>query len=178
MKTHTALQLIVLLAIIAVQGCDLYGKVGVDDVSIPGELPKLLCGEWVFIQQGAITPAERYLIDEETLQYGYGEEESTFGFRGAIRFVSNFSDTSGVIIIEYFEDGRPSYPDHNGNFFAIYYQNLNNDTVQLANSTEINDNYSAPDTAALEEAIKKFTFLKMGNFVDWGSVQPQSRVRH
>ncbi|MCL2175166.1 MAG: hypothetical protein FWB73_03880 [Treponema sp.] len=167
--------------------CEPYGKIGGSDENIQGALPPLLRGEWVFIQPGLSTPAERYLIEENTIHYGYGSSsegrtendgaESEFDFKGTIHFVSNFSSNSGVIIIEYFDSHHPSYAGYNGNlFFAVYYRNLKNDTVQLANAINLAD-LSAPDTATLEEAIAKFTRMKMGSFVDWGVVQHQSRVR-
>jgi len=157
--------------------CELYGKIGGSDENIQGALPPLLRGEWIFIQPGLSTPAERYLIEENTIQYGYGGGELEYDFKGTIHFVSNYSMDSGVIIIEYFNSHRPSYAGYNGNsFFAVYYRNLKTNTVQLANSINLAD-LSAPDTATLEEAIAKFTRLKMGSFVDWGVVQHQSRVR-
>jgi len=155
-------------------GCDLYGKVGGGDVNIEGALPELLKGEWTYTPPGSYIPSERYVIEGDTVQYGYGGGESEYDYKGDIRFVSNYSTNSGVIIIEYTE--APYYPGYNGNsFFGIYYRNLKNDTVQLANS--INPDHStAPDTATLEEAIGKFTRLQVGNYVDWGVVQPQTRV--
>ena len=163
-------------------GCELYGKIGTNDENIQGALPALLRGEWVYIQPGLSTPAERYVIDEIAIQYGYGSTfeggmESEYDFKGNICFVSNYSTNSGVIIIEYIDKERPKYAGYNGNsFFGIYYRNLKNNTVQLANAINLSD-YSAPDTATLEEAIAKFTRLKMGSYVDWSAVQHQSRAQ-
>ena len=169
---HPALSGFLFLLLFA--ACDLYGKIGGDDTNIEGALPELLKGEWVFPATGI--PSERYVIGTETIEYGYGGGESVFDFKGIIRFVSNYSTDSGVIIIEYTE--APSYALYNGNsFFGIYYRNLKNDTVQIANSTNLADGYSAPDTATLDEAIAKFTRLFMGNYIDWGYVNPQRRVR-
>ena len=166
-----------LLFLLFLSGCELYGKVGGDTANIQGALPELLRGEWVFIQPGSDTQAERYKIDEDTIQYGYSEGESDTDYKGTIVFVSNYSDTSGVIIIKYFDTDRPAYPKYNGNFFfGIYYRNLKKDTVQLANAINLADK-SAADTATLEEAVEKFTRSKMGSFVDWGVVQPQQRIR-
>jgi len=156
--------------------CELYGKISDDDSNIQGSLPSLLLGEWAFIQPGLTTPAERYVIEENTIQYGYGEGESQYDYKGDILFVSNYSADSGVIIIKYFDTERPSYTGYNGNlFFGIYYRNLKNNTVQLANAINLSD-FTAPDTKTPEEAIAKFTRLKMGNYVDWSAVQHQSRV--
>ena len=184
--TSVILVLVMFYLTLLFPGCELYGKIGGNDENIQGALPPLLRGEWVFIQPGLSTPAERYLIEENTIQYGYGASseggtendgaESEYDFKGTIHFVSNYSPDSGVIIIEYFDSHRPSYAGYNGNsFFGIYYRNLKNNTVQLANAINLAD-FSAPDTATLEEAIAKFTRLKMGSYVDWSAVQHQSRV--
>lgn len=156
-------------------GCELYGKVGGDDMNLQGALPELLRGEWVYTPPGSVVPSERYIIDQNTIQYGYGGGESETNYKGNIRFVSNYSSDSGIIIIEYTE--RPYYPKYNGNSFAgIYYRNLANNTVQLANAINLTDS-SAPDTATLEEAVGKFTRFATGNYVDWGVVNPQKRVQ-
>jgi len=166
MRVFTGFMLLLLLA-----GCELYGKIGGDDTNTPGVLPERLRGEWVFVSARV---SERYFIDENTVQYGYGGESDT-DYKGNILFVSNYGSDSGVIIIEYTEP--PYYQLYNGNsFFGIYYRILTNDTVQLANAINLGP-YSAPDTATLQEAIEKFTRLKMGNYVDWGVVQPQRRVQ-
>jgi hypothetical protein len=163
-----------LLSFLFFAGCELYGKIGGDDENIEGSLPELLQGEWVYTQPGSSTPAERYIIEKDTIQYGYGGGESDSNYKGHIRFVSNFSANSGVIIIEYIDP--PHYQGYNGNSFSgIYYRNLKNDTVQLANAINLED-FSSADTASLETAVKKFTSLQMGNYVDWGVVQPQNRV--
>ena len=165
-----------LLAFLA--GCDLYGRVGIDDTLTEGTLPELLLGEWVFPTPPALS-SERYVIERtverDTIQYiGFGD--GTTDFKGEILFVSNFSATSGVIIIRYIEGHYPAFPLHNGNsYFGIFYRNLGEHTVQLANSIEP-DGLSAPDTATLEEAKRTFTHGRMGRYVNWGIVQPQWRV--
>ena len=166
---------IVVLFALLLSGCDFYGNVGTDDTNIPGTLPELLVGEWAFPAPPA-PASERYIIEEDTLQYiGFGDGSTSF--KGTIVFVSNFSATSGVIIIRYLYGHYPSYSLHNGNsYFGIYYRNLGANTVQLANSIEP-DGASSPDTATLEEAISTFTRGRMGRYVDWGVVQPQWRVQ-
>ena len=167
LKTFPAFLLVLFFA-----GCNLYGKVGEDDVT-QGALPELLRGEWVYIQPGLSVPAERFTIEGDIIQYD-DYSGGDFSYKGKIELVSNFNEDSGVIIIQY--TNPPSYPLYNGNsFFGIYYRNLGSNSVQLANS--INPDYSAPDTATLEEAIQKFTLFNMGDYVNWGVVQPQTRVR-
>jgi len=164
-----------LLLILLISSCELYGKIGTDDTNIEGALPVLLRGEWVFTQAGSAVPAERYIIDESNIQYGNNDGTDNTSYKGDIRFVSNFSATSGVIIIEYTE--KPWYALYNDKqFFAIYYRDLKTDRVQLANAINLSDD-SAPDTETLEEAVKKFTRFSMGAFINWGIVQHQIRVR-
>jgi hypothetical protein len=173
-KTLAALPL--LLAALVFSRCELYGKVGGDGANIEGALPWLLQGEWAYIPPHSDRPSEVYTITAETISYGYaGEDNTGTNYAGKIRFVSNYSAGSGVIIIEYTE--KPSYALYNGlPFFAVYYRNLNEDWVQLANAVNP-DQQSAPDTATLEEAVAKFTRMNMGNFVSWPVVQPQRRIR-
>jgi hypothetical protein len=156
--------------------CELYGKVGGGDTNIEGALPYLLQGAWAYIPPGSEIASELYTITGETIEYGYaGGDNIGANFKGIIRFVSNYRSDSGVIIIEYTE--KPDYPLHNGlSFSAIYYNNLHADWVQFANVINLGD-YSAADTATLEEAKAKFTRMNMGLYVDWGLVQPQRRIR-
>ena len=159
-----------LLALLASCG-DLYGKVGGDDINTPGTLPQSLVGQWVFPATGTL--AEQYVITPYTLQY-IDHSGSGFGFKGYIRFVSNFSSTSGIIIIEYIDPPL----DRGGinRFFGIYYRNITGSTVQMANSFDL-VNRITPDTATLDEATRRFTRGRMGRYVDWGVVQPQWRVQ-
>ena len=180
----------VLLVVSFLAGCDLYGKIGGEDTNIQGALPPLLHGTWIFPSSGNIS--ESYIIDNAavidngaviangTVQYDGGASGNGTSYKGSIVFVSNYSSTSGVIIIKYTE--APAYSNaygiYNGNpFFGIYYRNLKNNTVQLANSTNLGDNSGSPDTATLDEAIAKFTRLNMVNYVDWSNVNPQSKVQ-
>ena len=157
-------------------GCELYGTVGGDNANIPGSLPFLLRGEWAYIQPGTSVPAERYVITDTALVYGYGGGASPFDYAGTIAFVSNYTSDSGVIIVKYDPGKNPGYPNYNnGEFCAVYYRNLADGSVQLANAINLSD-MSAPDTATLDEAAAKFTRMMMGVYVDWGAVQPQRRM--
>jgi hypothetical protein len=176
MKTRSFFACFTLAVILLFSRCDLYGKVGGDDVNIEGALPYLLQGEWAYIPPGSELASEVYTITAETIAYGYaGDNNIGTDFKGNIRFVSNYSGDSGVIIIEYTE--KPGYALYNGlPFFAVYYRNLNDGWVQLANAINP-DQQSAPDTASLEEAVAKFTRMKTGNYVNWAFVQPQRRIK-
>ncbi|MDR0376338.1 MAG: hypothetical protein LBH70_00930 [Spirochaetaceae bacterium] len=167
----------VFAAALLLSSCELYGTVGGDVANIAGALPQLLQGEWAYIPPGSEIASETYTITAETIEYGgnSGGDDIGTGFTGTIRFVSNYSSGSGVIIIEYTE--KPAYDKYNGlDFFGIYYRNLEAGSVQLANATTFPD-YSAPDTATLDEAVAKFTRMEMGRYVDWSVVNPQRRIR-
>ena len=152
----------------AVIGCA--SNITDDNSNIPGTLPERLQGEWVFIPPGSSKPADYYVIKEATVEYVFDDPEwGSFGYEGDIRFVSNYSSSSGVIIIEYTNDSSdPAKP-----FAGIYYKNLTNSTVQLANA--INTDYSSADTATLKEAIDKFIRNKMDTYVSWAYVQPYTK---
>jgi hypothetical protein len=157
--------------------CDLYGVVGGTEANVPGSLPFLLRGKWAYIQPGNSVPAELYTITDTTIEYGYGGGSSVYDFSGTVEFVSNYSAGSGVIIVKYDPAKKPRYPLYNGGGFgAVYYRNLQAGSIQLANAINLSD-MSAPDTAALDEAVEKFTRTAMNAYVDWGNVQPQQRIR-
>ena len=111
------------------------------------------------------------MTNKSTFQYVFDDPEwGNFGFKGDIRFVSNYSSSSGVIIIELTQGAsNPGKP-----FTGIYYRNLTSSTVQLANA--INPDYSSADTATLDEAKTKFTRNKMDTYVSWGIVQPYTKT--
>jgi hypothetical protein len=156
-------------------GCELYGKIGGDETNIEGALPHPLQGKWAYIPASSGAPGDGYIISAGQLEYVYyGTGNAGTNFKGKIRFVSNYSSDSGLIIIEYTEP--PSYGGYNGySFFAIYYRNLKDHSVQLANTTTL-PHYTCPDTATLEEAKAKFTRMTMGNYVDWSVAMPQTRI--
>ncbi|MDR0623842.1 MAG: hypothetical protein LBG10_05365 [Treponema sp.] len=177
-KTKAAVLFFVLLITGALffSACDLYGLVGGTEANIPGSLPFLLRGKWAYTQPGNSVPAELYTITGATIEYGYGGGSSVYDFSGTVEFVSNYSAGSGVIIVKYDPAKKPRYPLYNnGSFGAVYYRNLRADAVQLANAINLSD-MSAPDTAALDEAVEKFTRTAMGAYVNWGNVQPQRRI--
>lgn len=179
-----ALTLFCATAALLLPACDLYGAVGAKDANIEGEFPDLLLGTWAYIQPGQELPAERYIIKSNSLDYAYaggGENESGTAassgtnFAGIIVFTASYSQDSGLLIIQYTK--MPAYSLHNnGNFTAVYYRDLGEDSVRLANAINL-DGYASADTFTLEEAKAKFTRDSAALYVDWGVVQPQRRAR-
>ncbi|MDR2768872.1 MAG: hypothetical protein LBB82_11170 [Treponema sp.] len=173
-QKYAALLAALCLCFLYPAGCDMYGygTIGGAGENVPGVLPGRLYGQWVYA-------GERYTISAgsiiDTIKYEYtGGASSPFDFEGTIAFVSNYNDSSGVIIVEY-NVQRPTYPLHNGNFYgAVYYRYLTASSVKLANAINLAD-MSAPDTVTFSEAVTKFNRNNQGSFVNWGNVQPQRK---
>jgi hypothetical protein len=139
-----------------------------DDTNHPGTLPAPLTGTWD-------SGWDQYVITGTTLAYNAGWEAS---FTGTIVFVSNHSNNSGVIIVRY-----TAPPTHNVwntdkpfhvagyDYTAVYFQNLTNTTVQLANVINLSD-FSSVDTRTREEAESKFTRGNAGKYINWSVVTP------
>jgi hypothetical protein len=144
-----------------------------DDVNKPGTLPVILVGKWANYDEYIIKTEIIEGKEEHTIGYLMNDDEWPFEYKGTIRFVSNYNSSSGIIIIEYTNN---LFSDPNKPFTGIYYRDLTSTTVKLANAINLNDNYSSADTATLEEAIKKFTLGRMGNYIDWSVVTPYNKV--
>ena len=75
-----------------------------------------------------------YKITADHLTYGNGATVANISNAGTIKYVSNFSSTAGVIIIQYDSNHKASYSDYSktpptplplkGDFIGVYYKNL------------------------------------------------------
>ncbi|MDR2602781.1 MAG: hypothetical protein LBC53_10105 [Spirochaetaceae bacterium] len=153
----------------------------------PYALDSLLIGKWRSLPY---ENAEGYNISETLFEYQDGQEPGVWdiSYKGVVRYVKSFDSKSGVIIIEYTGGGWPRYTEEGhtisawvgtpipGPFFGVYYSNLVEDSVTLANSTTLDSipPYKPPETASLEEAIAKFTLENRSRFVA-GVAVPQKR---
>ena len=139
-----------------------------DDTNHPGTLPDRLIGTWDSV-------GDQYVITANTLIYNAGWESS---FAETIVFVSNYSGNSGVIIVRYtsppthnvWNTDKPFYVN-SYNYTAVYYQNLSNTTVQLANVINLDD-WSSVDTRTRQEAETKFTRGNARKYINWSVVRP------
>ncbi|MDR0654736.1 MAG: fibronectin type III domain-containing protein [Treponema sp.] len=103
---------------------------------------------------------------------------------GTIRYVNNFDASSGVIIIEYTEEGKAKYYDAYestppyapippaydppGYFQAVYYKEFSTGTsVKMGSAFDASrsGHLAAPETATLAEAITKFTLARESDFI-------------
>ena len=127
------------------------------DMNVPGSLPEGLLGKWVTMYDSFEIISNTGIITVEYDGGGWGD------YTGTIRFVSNYTNKSGVIIIEY-SDGAP---DIAKKFHAIYYLDFKPDvSTELNNTSNSSEPYNA-DTATLNEAIAKFTQANMGNYMSF-----------
>jgi hypothetical protein len=115
-----------------------------------------------------------YALTASGIEYddGFGS-----GYAGAIKYVSNFTSTAGVIIIEYDDGHKPTYydsfenygnPDHivplKGNFIGIYYKNLKQGV-----SVQIGGAYidGGAEAATIDAAKSAFTAGNEGTYMSY-----------
>jgi hypothetical protein len=140
-----------------------------------------IAGSWAYSSEYG---TEKYIITSSRLEYGYNGD----GFKGAIRDLTYFIPSAGVIIVEYDADNKPEYWDYSnhpavtgphqplGNFLGVYFINLSDTSVKIANASDIAgvDEYYRCEAATLNEAKEKFTDDNVSNFIfDWSMVQTQ-----
>jgi hypothetical protein len=116
-------------------------------------------------------------------------------FAGDIVYAENFSESGGIIIIEYWPEHEQVWVDWDKawppyyfppradnpvgkNFYGIYFLNLNEEGTQvfLACTNDQSNNYGPTETATLEEAIAKFTRGNMNQMLDLSVGDPQHKV--
>jgi hypothetical protein len=145
-------------------GCDMGGG---DPYTGPGGTVGPLVGYWYSGTDG-------YAINNTILSYNDGSDgQWGMSYAGIIRHVSNFSLTSGVLIVEY--TSAPVMPyttTEPANFIGVYYRIQGPNEVKLANSYDTTGT-ATPDLAA---AIAKFTQAEESTFVySWDGVAVQIR---
>jgi hypothetical protein len=135
-----------------------------DPVDDQNKLNQNLIGTW------ASEYDDIYAITAVHLSYddGFGG-----GYAGAIKYVSNFTSTAGVIIIEYDAGHKPRYYDNDfnpvippkGDFVGIYYENLvPGVSVKIAQAIDLSD-YTGAEETTLDAAKNAFTSGKKGDYI-------------
>ncbi|MDR3123733.1 MAG: hypothetical protein LBU16_08160 [Treponema sp.] len=183
----------------------LFAACPLEDDPLEGEagLDERLYGLWRFeyatiVEDIRITREPRNAGNVGALSYG-ANIWTSLGFResfsGDIVYAENFSDTGGIIIVEYWPDHEQQWvnwtkarpPDYfplrvdnpvGKNFYGIYFLNMNEEGTQvfLACTNDQTTNYGPTETATLEEAIAKFTQGNMNQLLDLSVGDPQRKV--
>jgi hypothetical protein len=155
----------------------------------PNALNPKLVGTWEFTSSFG---TERYVITGTTFTYGsdYGIG-FTESFSGTIAHAESFGSGAGVIIIEYITGHKQQWyeydadwnailmdPQPAGNFYGIYYVNLNGAGTQvfLANTSKLSDSsYGPTEEVTLADAKAKFTKAKINDYIDVSVGDPQTK---
>jgi hypothetical protein len=141
-----------------------------DDFVDDHTLNSQLIGTWVS------TYDDSYVIEKtgtghKLTYYGYNDMIS---YAGVIRYVSNFSEDAGVIIIEYDDDHKASYDEYDddwnvvstlplkGKFIGIYYKEF-----KPGVSVKMGGSYvdGGAEEATLDTAKKAFTLGNEGDYM-------------
>jgi hypothetical protein len=141
-----------------------------DPVDDQNKLNQNLIGTW------ASEYFDGYIISSTKISYDDG---SGIDYAGTIRYVSNFSSTAGIIIIEYDADKKPTYYEGfdpitwepigdplplNGNFIGIYYKDLKPGVSVQMGAAYVD---GGAETATLNEAKAEFTMGNEGSYITW-----------
>ncbi|MDR1318755.1 MAG: hypothetical protein LBJ90_03945 [Treponema sp.] len=167
-------------------------------------LDERLYGLWRFeygriVEEIRITREPRNPANLGALSYGaniwtdIGFKEN---FAGDIVYAESFSESAGIIIIEYWPEHEQVWVDWDKafppyyfppradnpagkNFYGIYFLNLNEEGTQvfLACTNDQSNNYGPTETATLAEAIAKFTTGNMNQLLDLSVGDPQHKVK-
>jgi hypothetical protein len=171
----------------------------------PG-LDSRLRGTWDFDDPGTGYGGERYIIgNDNSLSYsslfGTGAAATpTEHWAGKIVHAESYTNTAGVIIIEYTQEKKqvwsswievpigsnnwvsaPLDPQPAGNFYGIYYSHIKTRDdgkleVKFSNTSDQANNYGPTEVETLEDAIKKFTVENMNQLMDIDAGEPVYKV--
>ncbi|MDR1908791.1 MAG: hypothetical protein LBQ35_02625 [Spirochaetaceae bacterium] len=115
-----------------------------------------------------------YVITADDVSYLNSSGE--IDFAGSIKYVDNFSETAGVLIIEYDDEYKPEYyaeydPDTwlpvgdplplKGNFIGVYFKGLSADSAQIGSAYK----EGGAEESTLEAAIAAFTVDNEGDYM-------------
>jgi len=143
-----------------------------------------------------------YILFYDDTVYGQQDDDSDsangnwgFAYAGIVRAINIFNDNKnrGAIVIEYFESADPQWlydPDGYAwqglspgekPFFGIFFRVLEEDAVQMANSVNLANLYAGyyyhTEQKTLQEAVDYNCVENEAEFISWGVVIPQQRVK-
>ncbi|GHV72814.1 hypothetical protein AGMMS49940_01160 [Spirochaetia bacterium] len=132
-----------LMGALSLAGCKDDSDGFIDD----GMLNSGLKGTW---DSGA---GDGYTITDSTMVYSSTWDSVTTGFTGSIEYIYNFSETAGVIIVQYtvYDLG---FGAEVGQYQGVYFKDLTASTVKLGSAYA--SDYSVVEVATLAEAKEKF----------------------
>ena len=146
----------------------------VDDPSGSTEIDPRLIGTWD-------SGMDRYIITATAVSYemdGYGDMNWT----GTIRWVSNFTDDAGVIIVQYQTGKEPTYYDYHGEMNVIplngrIFQGIYYDDIKPFISTAISHaidlaTYAPAEKTTLGAAKAAFTMGNKGDYIGFQPIYP------
>jgi hypothetical protein len=116
--------------------------------------------------------SDGYVISSASLEYDDGSDgQWGMNFAGDIKYVSAYSEDTGVIIINYTEAPvRPYATAGTSDYEGIYYKKIAGDSIKFANAYDA----AGTDTLSLAAAIIKFSKANESTFVaDWNGVYAQ-----
>jgi hypothetical protein len=164
-------------------------------------LDSKLEGTWEFDDAGY--GGERYVIDGTSLTHGSlsgagADAVFTKTYAGTIVHAESYTNSAGVIIIEYATDAKqkwytwtqddggnwvqtPLNPQPTGNFYGIYYHSLKTRDdgkleVKFANTNDQAKNNGPTEAETREAAIEKFTVENMNKFINIDMGEPVHKV--
>jgi hypothetical protein len=190
-----ALTLCLLAGALVLTGCPME-----DDPAegVPG-LDSRLEGTWEFDDAGH--GGERCVINGDSFTYGSlsgtgADAVFTETYAGTIVHAESYTNSAGVIIIEYKEGKKqvwnswqevngnyvatPIDPQPTGNFYGIYYHHLGPKDGKLevffANTSDQENGYGPTEAETLEAAIEKFTVENMNKYINIDMGEPVHKV--
>jgi hypothetical protein len=175
---------------------------------IPLGLDPRLAGIWQFIFAGTIMEECTITTDTATVDgvQSLGTVEFGFGFSGTfsdifsgdILWAQAFDDadvlkqemyftpssgrwdvvSAGVIIIKYWPGHEHNMWTPTGNYYGLYYMNLNDEGTKVAifHTSDQAESYGPTETTSLEEAKARFTIDDIKQWLSTAAGDPQTKV--
>ncbi|GHU93584.1 hypothetical protein FACS189479_05170 [Spirochaetia bacterium] len=101
---------------------------------------------------------DQYMIDATKLVYTFNYGGVTTSFTGSIEYIYNFSETAGVIIVQYTAYNL-GYGATVGQYQGVYFRDLTALTVKLGSAYA--SDYSVVEVADLAAAKEKFKSFRL-----------------
>jgi hypothetical protein len=173
-----------------------------DPAVFRGSLDQRLPGLWRFSYNGQAMEEIEITTDAQepenlgalTYRGIYHSADLQEVFAGDIVYAANFSDKTGILIIEYWPghkqvwvdwsksaypyDMVPRSPQPQGNFYGVYFLRLNEEgtVVMLVCTNDQSSDYGPTEALTLEEALTRFSEENREQWMHTGVGDPQKKV--